>query len=151
MKTIYYKDDAIKLAMSAGEAWDMAFTCEWYNNYAVQASAGYFADLTDKIQTVTPDLYATMPQVVWDGTKVNGKVYAIPVKKDYAAEMYSIFAKDLFDNLGMQVPKTMTWDDIGNYLKAAKDAYSAGNSLAKSEYPAASSGQKGNGWRLHGL
>jgi len=143
MKTIFYKDDAIKLAMSAGEDWDIAFTCEWYNNYAVQASAGYFADLTDKIQSVTPDLYNTMPQVVWDGTKVNGKVFAIPVKKDYAAEMYSIFDKELFDNLGMDVPKTMTWDDITKFLKAAKDAYDAGNPLAKSEYPAASSGSKG--------
>ena len=143
MKTIYYKDDAIKLALSAGEEWDIAFTCEWFNNYAVQAAAGYFADLTDKVQSVTPELYKTMPEVVWDGTKVNGKIFAIPVKKDYAAEMFGRFDKALFEDLGMAIPDRMDWYDLEKYMKAAKDAYNAGNPLAQSEYPAGSSGQKG--------
>jgi putative aldouronate transport system substrate-binding protein len=143
VKTIYYKDDAIKLALSAGEDWDIAFTCEWFNNYAVQAAAGYFYDLTDKIQSVTPELYATMPEVVWNGVKVQGKTFAIPVKKDYAAEMYAIFDKALYEDLGMEIPTRMTFYDIEKYLKAAKDAFNDGNPLAKGEYPAGSAGQKG--------
>ena len=142
-KTIYYQDDAIKLALSAGEDWDIAFTCEWYNNYAVQAAAGYFLDITDKVQSVTPDLYSTMPDVVWDGAKVDGKIYAIPVKKDYAAEMFGIFDKALFADLGMEIPNRMDWYDIEKYLEAAKQAFNDGNPLAKGEYPAGSSGQKG--------
>ena len=138
VKTIYYKDDAIKLAITAGENWDIAFTCEWYNNYAVQASAGYFYDLTEKIQSVTPELYGTMPGVVWDGAKVGGKIYAIPVKKDYAAEMFGIFDKALYDGLGMEIPDQMDWYDLEKYLKAAKDAFNEGNPLAKGEYPAGS-------------
>jgi putative aldouronate transport system substrate-binding protein len=143
MKTIYYKDESVKLALSAGEEWDIAFTCEWYNNYAVQAAAGYFADLTEKIKTVTPDLYATMPDVVWEGAKVSGKIFAIPVKKDYAAEMFAIFDKALYEDLGMEITPTMDWYDLDKYLKAAKEAFEAGNPLAKGEYPAGSTYKAG--------
>ena len=137
MKTVFYNDEKIKLALSTGEAFDMAFTCEWFNNYAVQAKAGYFADITDKLKTVTPELYATMPDVVWDGAKIDGKIYAIPVKKDYAAEMYYRFDKALFvDDLKMEIPATMKFEDVEKYLKAAKDAFAAGNKAAENaEFP----------------
>ncbi len=137
MKTVFYNDEKIKLALSTGEAFDMAFTCEWFNNYAVQAKAGYFADITDKVKTVTPELYATMPDVVWEGAKIDGKIYAIPVKKDYAAEMYYRFDKALFvDDLKMTVPDTMKFEDLEKYLKAAKDAFTAGNKAAENaEFP----------------
>ena len=143
VRTIYYKDDAIKLALSAGEDWDIAFTCEWYNNYAVQAAAGYFLDITDKVKSVTPELYATMPEVVWDGTKVKGKIYAIPVKKDYAAEMFGMFDKALYEDLGMDIPSRMGFGDLEKYLEAAKNAYNDGNPLAKGEYPAGSTSKGG--------
>ena len=137
MKTVFYDDAGIKLALTSGEPWDIAFTCEWFNNYAVQAQAGYFADLTDKIKTVTPKLYATMPDVVWKGTEVQGKIFAVPTKKDYAAEMFFMFDKALFvDALGMDVPATMSFFDVEGWLKAAKDAYNAGNpAAAQAEFP----------------
>lgn len=137
VKTLYYDNEKTMLALSTGEAYDMVFTCEWFNNYAVQANAGYFADLTEKIETVTPDLYKTMPEVVWQGTKVSGKIFAIPVKKDYAAEMYYRFDKALFvDALGMEVKTTMKFADVEAFLKAAKDAFIAGKpEAANAEFP----------------
>jgi putative aldouronate transport system substrate-binding protein len=137
MKTLYYDNDRTMLALSSGENWDMAFTCEWFNNYAVQAYAGYFADLTDKIKTITPDLYATMPEIVWEGAKVNGKIMAIPVKKDYAAELFWRFDKKLFvDTLHMDVKKDMDFFGVEDYLTAAKKAYDDGIAEAKdAQYP----------------
>lgn len=137
MKTLFYKDDKIKLAMSTNEKWDIAFTCEWYNNFAVQALAGYFADLTDKVQTLTPELYKTMPEIVWEGAKVNGKIMAVPVKKDYAAEIFYRLDKALFvDDLKLTVPDKMKFEEIEPFLKAAKDAFKAGNkAAANAEFP----------------
>ncbi|WP_165822533.1 ABC transporter substrate-binding protein [Paenibacillus montanisoli] len=137
VKTLYYDDAKTKLALSSGEQFDMVFTCEWFNNYAVQALAGYFADITDKVKTLTPALYDTMPEVVWDGAKVNDKIYAIPVKKDYAAEIYWRFDKALFvDDLKMTVNDKMDFFEIEPFLKAAKDAWKAGDSAAaNAEYP----------------
>lgn len=137
MKTVYYNDEKIKLALSTGEAFDMCFTCEWFNNFAVQAKAGYFADITDKVKTVTPNLYSTMPDIVWEGAKIDGKIVAIPVKKDYAAEMFYRFDKALFvDALKMQIPDKMKFADLEQYLKAAKDAFTAGTKAAENaEFP----------------
>jgi putative aldouronate transport system substrate-binding protein len=137
VKTIYYKDEKALLALSSGEDWDMCFTCEWFNNFAVQAYAGYFADITDKVQTLTPDLYATMPEIVWEGAKIDGKIMAIPVKKDYAAEIFWRFDKKLFvDTLGMEVKDKMTFFDATEFLKAAKKAYEDGMPEAKdAQYP----------------
>lgn len=137
VKTLYYDNDKTMLALSSGEKWDMVFTCEWFNNFAVQAQAGYFADITEKVKTLTPDLYATMPEIVWEGAKVNGKIMAIPVKKDYAAEIFWRFDKKLFvDTLGMQVPDTMKFADVEKYLEAAKKAYEDGVPEAKdAQYP----------------
>ena len=137
VKTIYYNDEKVKLALSTGEDWDMAFTCEWYNNFAVQAYAGYFADITDKVQTLTPDLYATMPEIVWEGAKIDEKIMAIPVKKDYAAEIFWRLDKKLFvDTLEMEVKDNMTFFDVEEFLKAAKKAYDDGIAEAKdAQYP----------------
>ncbi|HCS75137.1 MAG TPA: hypothetical protein DIW17_14845 [Clostridiales bacterium] len=137
VKTIYYNDEKVKLALSTGEDWDMAFTCEWYNNFAVQAYAGYFADITDKVQALTPDLYATMPEIVWEGAKIDEKIMAIPVKKDYAAEIFWRLDKKLFvDTLGMEVEDNMTFFDVEEFLKAAKKAYDDGIAEAKdAQYP----------------
>ena len=137
VRTIYYDDEKTKLALSSGEKWDMVFTCEWFNNFAVQAQAGYFADITEKVKTLTPDLYATMPEIVWEGAKVNGKIMAIPVKKDYAAELFWRLDKKLFvDTLGMEIPDTMKFEDIEKYLAAAKKAYEDGVPEAKdAQYP----------------
>lgn len=135
--TLYYDNERTQLAMSAGDEWDIVFTCEWFNNFPTQARAGYFADLTDLLPTVTPDLYATMPEIVWEGAKVDGKILAIPVKKDYAAELFWVMDKELFeDTLGMTIPDEMSFFDIEAYLAEAKKAWEEGVPGAeKAEYP----------------
>ena len=137
VKTFYYDNDKTMLALSSGEDWDIAFTCEWFNNFAVQAYAGYFADITEKIQTLTPDLYTTMPEIVWEGARINGKIMAIPVKKDYAAELFWRFDKKLFvDTLGMEVKDSMDFFEVNDFLAAAKKAYEDGIPEAKdAQYP----------------
>lgn len=120
VETLIMDGDAVKLAMQTGETWDIAFTCGWYNNYAVGAFEGYFADITELVQTETPDLYATMPEVVWEGAKVDGKLYAVPVNKDYAAMIYWVMDKTLFvDTLGMEIPGKMAFADIEPFAAAA--------------------------------
>ncbi|HHE71769.1 MAG TPA: DUF3502 domain-containing protein, partial [Chloroflexi bacterium] len=108
-----------------------------FNNFPTQARAGYFADLTDLLPTLTPQLYASMPEIVWEGAKIDGRIYAIPVKKDYAAELFWVMDKELFEDvLGMTIPEKMSFFDIEEYLAAAKKAYEEGVAGAeKAEYP----------------
>jgi putative aldouronate transport system substrate-binding protein len=137
--TLYYDNDRTQLALASGEDWDIVFTCEWFNNFAVQARAGYYADLTDLLKTEAPGLYRTMPEIVWEGAKVDGKILAIPVKKDYAAELFYRFDKELYvEKLGMnppQLPDDMTFADIEPYLEKGKEAHESGLVGPEGQYP----------------
>ena len=125
--TLYYDNERTLLALSAGDEWDMVFTCEWFNNFPTQARAGYYADLTDLLPTVAPQLYATMPDIVWEGAKVDGGILAIPVKKDYAAELFWVIDRELYEGvLGMSIPEEMSFFDIEEYLATAKEAWEEG-------------------------
>ncbi len=119
----YMTDDQVRTSILAGEVYDMYFTCDWFNDYATQSYAGIFADITELIQTVTPDLYATMPEEVWELAKVGGKLYGIPVKKDYCPEIFVMFNKDFYAEKGLEIPDAMNFLDLEPYLAAYKEAY----------------------------
>ncbi|MGI6636339.1 MAG: ABC transporter substrate-binding protein [Christensenellales bacterium] len=105
---VYLTNDQLNTKTQAGELFDMYFTCDWYNHFATAVNVtGLFADITDYIQTVTPDLYATMPEKVWELAKVNGRLYSIPVKKDYCPEIFIVYDKGFFDSEGIELPATM--------------------------------------------
>ena len=66
VEIIYMSSDEVQTSIQAGEEYDMYFTCSWYNNFNVNVSNGIFANLWGKIQEVTPDLWATMPENIWN-------------------------------------------------------------------------------------
>ena len=49
--------EMINLIMASGEYYDMIYTCEWLNSYDTAASKNLFYDITDLVQTETPELY----------------------------------------------------------------------------------------------
>ncbi len=120
---IYMTGEQVALSIQAGEVYDMYFTCDWYNDYATNSYNGIFADITDLLPVVTPDLYAIMPPEVWEGAEVEGKVYGIPVKKDYCPEIYALFDKDFYDSIDMELPDEMSFLDLEPYLVAYKEAF----------------------------
>lgn len=81
-------DEKLKTLMSTGGKFDIAFTCSWFANYVLSAQKGQLADITEKVKTVTPKLYDYIPELVWEGSKVGGKIYAVPTYKDTAAAQY---------------------------------------------------------------
>lgn len=81
-------DQKLKTMMATGGDFDIAFTCSWFANYVLAAQNGQLADLTEKVRTVTPRLYDYIPEIVWEGAKVNGRIYAVPTYKDTAAAQY---------------------------------------------------------------
>lgn len=120
--TVYLSSDDCKLAMTAGDPWDMAFTCEWYNHFTQQAPKGYFADLEGKVQEVAPELWASMPAELWKAGYMGDKLYAIPVMKDYAAMHYWRFDKALVEELDLDYESCTTFESIEPIFKAIKDA-----------------------------
>lgn len=119
----YYDNEKALLAMSTGEYFDIAFTCEWYNNYAMGAQKGYFADITEKVKKSAPDLYKYIPDVVWNGSMIDNQLFAIPVYKDSAATEYWCFDEEfIIDQCGAEVENlSNNIEELTPILKAAKE------------------------------
>ena len=127
----YFTNDQLQNSIQSGEVFDMYFTCSWYNNFNVAVSNKLFANIWPHLQEWTPDLYATMPEKVWELAKSSdGGLYAIPVKKDYCPENFITYPADKAAELGYEIPDAIdAWDDLTDFLAAWKDT------LPANEYP----------------
>lgn len=81
-------DEAVKMMCSTGGEFDIVFSCNWWNNYVLNVTSNSFADITDLLPTVTPELNEFIPSNVWAGVKVGGKIYGVPTYKDSAPEQF---------------------------------------------------------------
>lgn len=129
---IYFFDTAtIQNAMQAGETYDMYFTATWFNNFNQAVSNGFFADITDKVKEWTPKLYASIPENIWDLAKsTDGRLYAIPIAKDYAAMRFIVYDAAFAREHGIKIPdRISSWDELTEYLVAQKKTMKPG------EYP----------------
>ena len=112
--------EMINLIMASGEYYDMIFTCEWLNSYDTGASKNLFYDITDLVQTETPQLYDIIGDY-WECAKLNGRIYGVPTLKDMGSEMMYRLNSDYFEGeKGMTIPDFMTFADIEPYLEAYK-------------------------------
>lgn len=153
-------DQKLKTLMATGGEFDIAFTCAWFANYTLAAQGGQLADITEKLQTVTPTLYEYIPEIVWEGSKVNGKIYAVPTYKDTAATQYWLVNKEyVIDGAGAESELKATGKSLSTVtpllekVKAYADAgnpYPNGNKAAFNYNWAGLNGYN-NGWDTLGL
>jgi len=135
VEIIYMTSDQVQTAIQSGEVYDMYFTCSWYNNFNNNVSNGYYANIWGKVQEITPDLYATMPENIWNlARSTDGGLYAIPVKKDYAPMNFIVYDAQFAKDAGIEIPEAISsWDEMTDYLVALKAAMEKDPTLG--QYP----------------
>lgn len=117
----YLDRDVLNASVMDGHEFDIAFTCDWWNDFAKNVSAGNFLDLTDVLEEY-PELKETVLDAAWAGTKVNHRVYAIPHMKDIGYEVFWILNSNYFlKDKGFEKDLDIAFDEIEPYLKAYKD------------------------------
>ena len=127
----YFNEDELLLSINSGEVYDMYFTASWFNNFNTAVANGLYANIEPYIKEWTPDLYAIMPEEVWNLAKSSdGGLYAIPVKKDYAPECIIHYPADVAANLGFEIPDVIEkWDELTDFLVAWKAT------MGENQYP----------------
>ena len=119
----YLDREALNASILDGHEFDIAFTCDWWNDYARNVSAGNFLDLTDLLDGY-PELEKTVVETAWAGTKVRNRIYAIPHMKDIGYEVFWILNSNYFlKEKGFEKDLNISFDEIEPYLKAYKDDY----------------------------
>jgi len=111
-------DTKINTIVNTGEPFDIMFT----NNtkYSQQVSMGAFADITDLVQSEAPELYKFIPEKVWDGTKVDGKIYSVPTYKDSALTQYYAFDDKYVQKYGIDVNNMKSLKDLDKPFRDMK-------------------------------
>ena len=119
----YMDSTQIALATQTGEYFDIAFTCDWYNDYATNVAAGMFRDLTDDLDNY-PALRDTVVDLAWEGAKINNRIYAIPHMKDIGYEVFWILdSKYFLEEKGFEQDSYISFEGIEKYLEAYKADY----------------------------
>ncbi len=119
----YMDETQVALATQTGEYFDIAFTCDWWNDYATNVAGGMFLKLDDYLDKY-PALKESIVDLAWEGVKVNGSIYAIPHMKDIGYEVFWILDTDYFLNQkGMEKDQFITFEGIEPYFEAYKADY----------------------------
>ncbi|MBR3016106.1 MAG: ABC transporter substrate-binding protein [Clostridia bacterium] len=116
----YMDESQVAIATQTGEYFDIAFTCDWWNDYATNVAAGMFRDITADLDNY-PALKDSIVDLAWEGVKVNGGIYAIPHMKDIGYEVFWILNTDYFINQkGFEVDQYISFEGIEPYFEAYK-------------------------------
>ena len=111
--------DRFNTMINGGDKFDIMFTdSQTYSRYVHQ---GAFLDITDKVQSVTPDMYKAIPENLWEGVKVGGKIYSVPTYKDSSLTQFWWYDKAYVDKYSLDVQSVKTMDDLTEIFKTVKE------------------------------
>ena len=91
----YYDANQIALVSQTGEYFDIAFTSDWWNDFATNVSLGMFRDIREDLKGY-PALRDSVLESAWTAAAAGEGIYAIPHMKDIAAEIFWILDADYF-------------------------------------------------------
>lgn len=111
-------DTKMNTIVNTGEPFDIMFTNS--GKYSKQVTMGAFADITDLVQSETPDLYKLIPEKVWEGTKIGGKYYSVPTYKDSALTQYWVFDDKYVQKYNIDINNIKTLQDLDKPLRDMK-------------------------------
>lgn len=107
--------------VQSGEPFDIAFTSA-IENYQDLLNKGYFMDLKELLPTAAPDLYKFIPEDLWDGVTIKGKILGVPAYKDSAQAQYWVWDKETVEKLGIDYENIETLEQLEPALQKMKEA-----------------------------
>ena len=104
--------------VNTGEDFDIMFVNN--NNYNRFINLGALADITDVVQKDTANLYSFIPEKVWDGTKMNGKIYSVPTYKDSSMTQYFVWDDSIVQKYNIDYANLKTMKDLDKPFRDMK-------------------------------
>lgn len=100
----------LQILNAAAEQVDIMFVSNWANNYYSNISKNAIIPLDDLLEEV-PTLRSTIPEYLWEGAKVNGKIYAVPNQQITARETRFAIPKQNEKLLGISAQEYFNKDN----------------------------------------
>ena len=105
VKYIDWPDVSTKypLLFASGEQFDMSHASPNAPvSYFTLAAQGSLTDITDMLDTVVPTLKAEIPEMTWEGTKYNGRIYGVPSLYSEFTPTGYVYRRDLKEKYGLE-------------------------------------------------
>ncbi len=96
--------------VNTSDNYDIMFTAQDF--FVNDIMVGAFADITEKVKTVTPDLYNMIPEDYWNAVSINGSIYGVPTYKDSSLTNYYVWAQEYVDKYDIDIENLRTFEDI---------------------------------------
>lgn len=111
----------IPVILASGQAYDICFSAGWVAEYLPNVAKGAFEPLNDLLDKYAPETKKHIPQILWDGVSVKGKIYGIPAYKEIGHQFGLFLNKTLSDKLGVDISGVKKWTDVEPVLKQIKE------------------------------
>lgn len=119
--------------INTNEDYDIIFTAQ--DVFVNDVMIGAFADITDKVKTVTPKLYNLMPESYWKATSIDGKIYGVPTYKDSSMTNYYIMPTDIIKKYNVPTTPFITRAELTPYMEAIKNGEHTAPSILAMDAP----------------
>ncbi|WP_054742929.1 ABC transporter substrate-binding protein [Cellulosilyticum ruminicola] len=116
--------DKLQTAISSGEEFDICFTCNWCNDYFVQARKGAYVPLNDDkkmLETYAPQTKALLGDDFLAGSQIDGINYAIPANKEKAHQWGFLVLKQYADKYNMDFSNVKSLADMEPFFQTIKE------------------------------
>ncbi|NGP44904.1 ABC transporter substrate-binding protein [Bacillaceae bacterium SIJ1] len=70
--------ERLNLVVASGENADIIWTSNWNFDYMQNQANGAFIPLDELLEEYAPDVLNSMPDFIWDATRINGEIYGVP-------------------------------------------------------------------------
>ena len=117
-------EEKMNLLLASGEPVDILFQANWLGaSYSNNVSKGFLYDITDIVDTYAKGAREVVPEFLFDGVSINGKIYGMPTYKEVGSSNGVVFVKEIVDQLGIDVSTIKTLADVEAALVQIKEAY----------------------------
>lgn len=114
-------NEKMNTIISAGEEFDICFSCSWLNKFITNAQKGAYVDISDLLQEYGQDILAKQEDYVWQTVTVDGGIYGIPGQGYYSQSKSFVFKKDLVEKYDFDYKNATTLRDLEPYFETIKE------------------------------
>ena len=114
-------DEKMTSVINSGEAFDICFTCDWANSYAINARKGAYLDLTPYLDGDNKALKEAIDSRFWEGVTIDGKIYGVPANKELPYAPVWAFTKELVDKYNLDIDSVTDLASLEPLLKTIKE------------------------------
>ncbi|EMS74136.1 ABC transporter substrate-binding protein [Ruminiclostridium cellobioparum] len=107
--------------INSGTNFDIAFATEGdQGDYSGNAVKGVWLALDPYLSTTGREMHAAIDPLLWEGVKINEKIYGVPTNKEVAVPEWWMYSKELIDRYDIDISKYSTLESLEPLFKLIK-------------------------------